>query len=590
MIINKIAWNRARSWVTAASILLFLSLVSELPGGLQAQEAQELPTETWFGVLDVKVAKLRLEIRLKKRPDGTVVGDMFSLDQTSQPFPCDSLTLDDKKFAWKVNSLGASFDGKLNANGTVASGEFKQGGVTAKMKFKKVKKTPPRKLVQVWQGKMKAGAQEFDFQFRVLEEGDGTDAVFLDSFTENVGDLACKLTHEGDQVTIEVPITAAKFVGTMNEAHDKIAGTWFQRGAELPLTIKSVPLTDVRELTLERPQTPRPPFDYGVEELEIKNEAGDSVLAGTLTFPKGMERFPVVILISGSGPQDRDETIFNHKPFLVIADHLTKSGVAVFRFDDRGVGKSQGAFTTATSADFASDVSAIVDRLKLHEKIDPARIALAGHSEGGVIAPMVASQRNDIAAIILLAGTGVNGKEISLNQSRLIAAGSGAPAEMLDMQHQLLLKFFARIEQEQPLDQAFLDSLADELSSALPEDMREAANLKAVVAQTKVKLDSPWFKFFAAHEPGPTLEKTKCPVLVIIGEKDTQVDPKLNMPAIKTALQSGGNQDFELKTVPDLNHLFQKCETGLPDEYARIEETISPVVLDLMAAWLAERF
>lgn len=588
MIINLAAWKRASSRPAAASILLLFSLVWGLPS-LAAQEAKQSPNETWFGVLDVKVAKLRLEVRLKQQPDGTVAGDMYSLDQTSQPFPCDSLTLDDKTFSWKVKSLGASFDGKLNADGDVASGEFKQGGVTAKMKFKKVEKTPTRELTQVWQGKMKAGAQEFDFQFRVLKEADGTNVVFLDSFTENVGDLACTLTHEGDQVSVEVPITDAKFIGTMNEAHDTIAGTWFQRGAELPLTIKSVPLTDVREVKLERPQTPQPPFEYDVEELEIKNDAGGSVLAGTLTSPKGTERFPVVILISGSGPQDRDETIFNHKPFLVIADHLAKSGIAAFRFDDRGVGKSQGAFTTATSADFASDVNAIVDRLKQHRKIDPTRIALAGHSEGGVIAPMVASQRNDIAAMILLAGTGVNGKEITLNQSRLIAAGSGAPAEILDMQEQLLRKFFDRIEQDQPLDQDFLDGLAEELSSALPEEMREAANLEAVVVQTKAKLDSPWFKFFAAHEPGPTLEKTTCPVLVIIGEKDTQVDPKLNMPAIKTALQKGGNQDFELKTMPNLNHLFQKCKTGLPGEYARIEETVSPQVLELMAQWLSKR-
>ncbi len=573
--------------VVATVLVLLLIEFSGHP--LHAQDARESTAEIWYGVLDLQVTKLRLEIRIKKQADGSLGGALYSLDQTSQPFPCDMLTLDQDKFAWNVNSLGASFAGKLNSSRDAAVGEFKQGGVVAKMEFKKVEKVPPRKLVQAWQGNMQAGPQEFDFQFRVYKDADGTETVFLDSFTENVGDLMCDLTHEDNQVTIDVPITQGKFVGTLNETHDTIAGTWFQRGVELPLTLKSFPLKKVRKITLRRPQTPQPPFDYDSEELKIKNEAGNSVLAGTLTTPAGAGPFPVVVMISGSGPQDRDETIYGHKPFFVIADHLAKAGIAVFRYDDRGVGQSQGVFTTATSADFASDVNAILDRLKKHAKVDPQRIVLAGHSEGGIVAPMVASARDDVAGLILLAGTGVDGEKITLSQSRIIAAGAGAPPEILQIQDQLLVRLFARIEQQQDFDQAFLDGLVEELTQALPEELRESANLEALVRQSPAKLDSPWFKFFAAHDPGKVLEKISCPVLIVIGEKDTQVDPKLNLPPMKAALARAGNEDVEVREMPGLNHLFQKCENGLPTEYLQIEETISPEVLDLIADWLGQR-
>ncbi len=568
------------------------ALMPSSPQDNTKQDELNPADEKWFGVLDLQVAKLRLELRLRKQPDGSWSGGMVSLDQSTTEIPFDSLTYNDQRLSWNINSLQASFEGQLDAAGQIASGSFKQGPTQAKLEFKRVAAVPPRKHVQTWQGNLVAGPRTFDFQFRAYEDADGSSTWLLDSFTENIGDLNCTAAFDGDQVTIEVPISAGKLVGTLNKAGDTIDGQWLQNGNELPITLKSIPLAATRKLgaTYNRPQTPQPPFPYGAEDLEIENQPGGSVLAGTLTTPSGKGPFPVVITISGSGPQDRDETIMGHKPFLVIADHLTRHGIAVFRFDDRGIGKSKGDRSKATSEDYAGDVAAIVARLKTHPKIDPEKILLAGHSEGGIIAPLVADENRDVAGIILLAGTGVSGKEISLNQSRKISAGAGMAPFIVEVQEKILTRMYARLEQGQAIDDEFVKALTAEMKELIADEIQGGNLVETIVTTAKGQLSLPWFQFFALHDPAPVLEKIQCPVLVIIGNKDTQVDPDLNLPPIKAALDKAGNDDVEIKRMPNLNHLFQECETGLPTEYATIEQTISPQVLELMVDWISQRF
>ncbi len=582
--------RNSRVTVIVLMSTLFLSGNLLFVESSSAQNDRSPKPEIWYGVLDIKVQKLRLEIRVREKSDGSLEGGMVSLDQSPKEFPFNSLERTDKVLNWSIDSLGASFQGKLNDDKDQATGNYKQGPVAANLVLKKVANVPQRKLVQVWQGDMKTGVQTFEFQFRVFEDADGGQTVLLDSFTESIEGLNCSMDREGDEVTIKIPITAAKFVGKINKAQDTIAGTWIQRGNEIPLTVHAVALTETRKLEINRPQTPKPPFDYDAEDLEIENKAGKSVLAGTLTTPKGNGPFITVILISGSGPQDRNETIANHQPFAVIADHLTNAGIAVFRFDDRGIAKSKGDFGSATTRDFASDVGAIVESLKTHPKVDPQRMVLAGHSEGGIIAPLVASQRSDVAGIVLLAGTGVTGKAISLNQSRKISSLAGMPPEMVDAQEVLLGKMYDRIEQGEEFDAEFLKQLGVEVNEGLPESMRNQTMIDAIVAKAKLQMDSPWFKFFAFHDPAPVLEKVTQPVLVIIGEKDVQVDPDLNLPPIEAALEKAGNNDVEVNRMPNLNHLFQNCRTGSPAEYNQIEETISPEVLNKLTEWLQSRF
>jgi pimeloyl-ACP methyl ester carboxylesterase len=305
--------------------------------------------------------------------------------------------------------------------------------------------------------------------------------------------------------------------------------------------------------------------------------------------PKKEGLYPAVILISGSGPQNRDEELLGHKPFLVLSDFLTRNGIAVLRFDDRGTALSKGDFKTATSADFATDVEAAVKYLQTRKEINKQQIGLIGHSEGGIIAPMVASRSKDIAFIVLMAGTGIPGADILLLQQELIGKASGISEADLLKAKSINTKAFEMVSKSTNTAQLKID-LTDSLtqllrgnsSSVKPEGMSESEFIKLQVDQ----ITSPWMKYFILYDPAPTLEKVKCPVLAINGEKDLQVPPKENLSAIKAALIKGGNKKFTAKELPNLNHLFQECKTGAPSEYAAIEQTISPTALLEILSWL----
>jgi pimeloyl-ACP methyl ester carboxylesterase len=304
---------------------------------------------------------------------------------------------------------------------------------------------------------------------------------------------------------------------------------------------------------------------------------------------EGAGPFPCAILITGSGQQDRDETLLGHKPFLVIADYLTRRGIAVLRVDDRGVGGSTGLSTlaTATSADFATDVSAGLTFLKTRPEIDPKRIGLIGHSEGGLIAPLVAAARpNDVVFVVLLAGPGVPGDKILSEQSALIAAALGAPAAQVEASKPVNARLFAVIKAEaDPAERKKkLDAVIAETAAQAPEGLRDKA--KADLTARLAPLSTPWFHYFFAHDPAPTLSQVRCPVLALNGSKDLQVPPKQSLPAIEAALKGGGNKDYTLKELPGLNHLFQTAKTGSPAEYADIEETFSPDALKAMGDWV----
>ena len=571
--------------MTRFLLSMLISFCVALPA--TAQESKQI----WFGVLDAGAMKLRIQMEFEKDGEDGFKGHMLSLDQNNAKVPCSSVDISDSEIKFELKMIGAKYSGKLDDSKQKVSGIFQQGGANIEFAMEKVDKTPTRKHTQTWTGIMKAGPQEFDFQFRVYEDGDEV-TVFLDSFSENLEGIGCNMERDGDQVTITVNIATnpATYVGTLDREKKTVVGNWKQKGGEFPLTLTNVPISETRELALKRPQTPKPPFDYDSEDISFENAKANVTLAGTLTSPKGDGPFPTVIMISGSGPQDRDETLFNHKPFLIIADHLAKEGFAVYRYDDRGSHKSTGDFQAATTKDFGDDVMAIVDGLKKHPKVDGAKIILCGHSEGGLIGPMVASQKPEIAGVIMLAGPGVDGRAISVNQSRLMSEAGGVPEYMIEMNQVLLKGLYERQEQGGTLDREFLDSLGAKMKACLPESMQEGFEVDPIIKQTMLTIHRPWFEFFGKYDPAPALEKTKCPVLAIVGEKDTQVDPKLNNPAIEKALTKGGNKDFKIETLPNLNHLFQNCRTGAVSEYNRIEESFAPIALDRMTSWLNKRF
>jgi fermentation-respiration switch protein FrsA (DUF1100 family) len=377
---------------------------------------------------------------------------------------------------------------------------------------------------------------------------------------------------------------APTFEGTLDGT--EIRGNFTQGGGSVPFRLgrQAVELT-------RRPQEPRPPFPYTAEEVTYKN--GDVMLAGTLTLPPGGGPFPAVVLITGSGAQDRDETLLGHKPFLVLADHLTRHGVAVLRVDDRGVGGSSGSTKESTSADFAQDVLAGVRFLKSHAKIAPAKIGLLGHSEGGVIAPLAASQSPDVAFIVLLAGTGVPAPALLLKQSELISRAEGTPEEAIRQEAAAMERMFEilRSEPDPAARQAKLREAAKStIAVASEQDVKDAGGAEAWVEGQATRVDTPWFRFFLDYDPRPALRKVTVPVLALNGALDLQVPVDMNLPVIEKVLKESGNQDVTAKSLPGLNHLFQRAKTGSPSEYAQIEETMSPEVLELVAGWISERF
>lgn len=342
----------------------------------------------------------------------------------------------------------------------------------------------------------------------------------------------------------------------------------------------------------KRPQEPSKPYPYYTEDVAFQNNQSEDTLAGTLTLPSAEGKYPAVILISGSGGQNRDEEIAGHKPFLVIADHLTRNGIAVLRYDDRGIGKSTGDFKAATTVDFAADAASAVRYLKTRIEIDTSNIGLIGHSEGGIVAPMVASSTEDVRFIVMLAAPGIQVMQVLMRQQELIPRMMGLPES--DVQKNLTINEKAfkmilssndQLTLKNDLAKLIADRYDDIPAALLPPNMTKA---QVVSIQSEI-LSSHWYKNLLSYDPAPTLEKVACPVLALNGEKDIQVTPHENLTGISDALTRGGNTNFTVKELPDLNHLFQECETGSLTEYGTIEQTFSPVALNEISNWILKQ-
>lgn len=389
-----------------------------------------------------------------------------------------------------------------------------------------------------------------------------------------------KVTVIKNTVEIEGPRRLWSYTGILSADRKTLSGALVQNGVPLALSLNKV--AQVSEL--RRPQTPKPPFPYQAVEVGFANpaEAGVS-LGGTLVVPAGKGPFPCVVFITGSGQQDRDETLFQHKPFAVIADNLARQGVASLRCDDRMVGKSKGDLERANSSHFATDIEAAVAFLKTRPEVDAKKIGLIGHSEGGIIAPMVAAKtENAIAFIVLLAGTGVPGDQVLVAQSEALLKAQGASEGMIAAARANQEKLFP-IAKTEPDPQKALDKMAVVLGAL------DAKSLPAgAVAQLK-QLTNPWMRYFLQYDPVLILERVTCPVLALNGTKDTQVLLTQNLPRIEQALKKGNNPDYTIAALPDLNHLFQHAKTGGPAEYGQLEETFSPEALKLIADWILAR-
>lgn len=437
-----------------------------------------------------------------------------------------------------------------------------------------------------WEGTLKVKPADLRLVFHVTKEKDGTFKTTLDSPDQGATGLPVEeTTLVGKAVTFRLKLLGASFEGKLDDAGMAIEGTFKQAAIEFPLTLKRVEKVSAPR----RPQTPTGPFPYREVAVTVENKPGKATLAGTLTLPEGKGPFPAAILISGSGAQDRDETIFGHKPFLVLADALTRRGVAVLRVDDRGVGGSTGDAAGATSEDMAGDVRAELAFLRARPDIDPKRVGLIGHSEGGIIAPMVAAKDRDVAFVVLLAGTALPGEEILFQQAEDELKAQKADDTLIRNERETQRKLFAilKAEADPRAIEEKVRPILDAAVAELPGLSKDPKAARGFIDGQVAALRSPWLRFFLTYDPRPTLAKVRCPVLALVGSKDVQVAAGPNLAAVEAAAKAGGNGRVTAKTLPGLNHLFQACTTGSVAEYARIEETFAPAALEEVVAWVA---
>ena len=438
-----------------------------------------------------------------------------------------------------------------------------------------------------WYGVLKVQGVELNLIFNIAKTETGY-ASTMDSPNQGAKDVPVPSTTFVDNVLkMEVPAEKIVYVGKFQK--NEIIGEFKQRTAVLTLNLMRNAPKKAEIASGPKAQILSKPYPYIEENVSFENKSANIKLAGTLTLPSKKGKFPVAILISGSGPQDRNEEILGHKPFLILADELTKKGIAVLRFDDRGTAESTGDFMSATTADFATDVEAAIAYLRTRKDIDKKNIGLIGHSEGGLIAPMVAAKDKKINFIVLLAGTGIQGNELLLLQEALIAKDAGVGENEIEetrKSSKIAYDLVVNAKNDEllkvDLSKHIRKTLRENRESEKPEGMTE----KELVDLQVEQLMMPWMQYFLKYNPVSTLEKVKCSVLALNGEYDLQVPAAINLEAIKAATTKGGNSNVTTVTLPKLNHLFQECTSGSPNEYANIKQTIAPLALETVSSWV----
>jgi len=429
-----------------------------------------------------------------------------------------------------------------------------------------------------WVGELHLDAVILRLVFTISSSADGPSATMDSPDQGAAGIPVSRVTVVGSSIVMEVKTIGGSYAGTLSADGASIDGIWSQSSQQFPVLLRK----NDGPFTLNRPQEPRPPFPYTSTEVTFPDQKAGVVLAGTLTVPPGPGPFPTVVLVAGSGPLDRDEQLMGHKPFLVIADYLSRNGIEVLRYDERGVGKSKGSFAAATTLDFADDAEAAVAFLSSRSEVDASRLGICGHSQGAIVAPLVAARNKSVHFIVVLAGPGVRGDELLLQQNAALARASGADEKRVAALVRLNRAIYDAVIQEGDLAERqakvtkiFLDSIDSDptLSEAAKSEARKG--LDKVLAE----VSTPWLRNLLTLDPGAALATLRIPVLALTGSKDLQVLADPNLAAIKAALDKAGNTSYRVVKLDGLNHLFQHAKTGLPSEYGTITETFAPEAL-----------
>lgn len=431
-----------------------------------------------------------------------------------------------------------------------------------------------------WNGILKVQGVQLRLVFNISQTENGYSST-MDSPDQGAKGIPVTSTsYENSVLKLEISNAGIQYEGTLNK-ENAFVGTFKQGGQSFPLVLTK---EEVEKEKVTRPQEPTKPYPYHSEEVKFENTKDKIVLAGTLTLPEKNGRFPAVVLISGSGPQNRDEELLGHKPFLVLADYLTKNGIAVLRFDDRGTAKSTGDFKNATTFDFATDVEHAIKYLQSRKEIKKNSIGLIGHSEGGIIAQLIASENKNVDFMVLMAASTLRGDKLLLLQKYKIETQMGVNEQLVDDNQQIFAGAYEIILNEDLEKETISDSLSHyftlKYGKALPENQKNA-----LIDQ----LTSPWMMGFIRLDPAVYLRKVTCPILAINGNKDLQVPSKENLEIIENVFGKSENTKVAIKELENLNHLFQECETGAISEYAAIEQTISPMALEEILNWILKQ-
>lgn len=556
-------------------LLLFLCILSFAP--LMGQSLDG----AWEGNLNVMGTKLAIVIHIDTNKH---LYSTDSPDQGAYDLPMEELYLSKDSIALKSSQLSAIFTAKLKNDqlqGTFSQRGFKIPIQLDKQKNGKKLDREQQKLLEkiqgTWSGALNVQGNSLTIRFNFSQN---PLKITMDSPDQQAYDIPANLISiSADSVEIEVKSIGVKYKATIKD--DCMEGTFFQMNISLPLKMQRLSDIQTKEIKeIKRPQTPQPPFSYKTQEVTFTNPQGNSTLAGTITYPIGYDKkrkakTPIIVFVSGSGQQDRDETIFDHKPFAVIADYFAHHGIASLRYDDRGIGGSKGEVANATTKDFMQDAVSAVQYLRQEGF---KKIGIVGHSEGGMIALMAAAQgKTDF--IICLAAPGVRGDQILYKQITF--------DEMSDCnQNKAFRKVVKEIMDYLSKGGSYKD--ADDLMAQTGNPKMEGLNdfQKRVVQQVTQMMKNPWMRYFVQYDPTKDIQNVSCPIMALNGDKDHQVFADDNIENIRHNLPQGKHN--MIKRYPNLNHLFQHCNTGYPNEYANIEETISEEVLQDMAKWIHE--
>ncbi len=426
-------------------------------------------------------------------------------------------------------------------------------------------------MADSFEGWWKGEVMRLPIVFHITRSADGPLTAIMKSPAQTDREIPCgEVSVSSDSILITIPLISGSYRGRISSADSTVIEGTFTQGANIPMTLSR---TTAEAAQLYRPQEPKPPFPYVSRDVTFRN--GDITLAGTLTMPVYGFRPGAVVLVTGSGTQNRDEEIMGHKPFAVIADFLTRAGWAVLRYDDRGAGGSDKGSTTDTTLDFAADAMAAVRYLRSLPDINPARIGLLGHSEGGTIAFIDAAEHPDeVAFAISLAGPAVKGRDVMIRQNEMIYEMSGHPMpDSLRLSVTAMFDDIVGITDSAQLEQA----IVDRIMLTDPSKSREEALASARM------MTSPWYTAFVRFDPVPYLSRIKCPLLALNGQWDVQVDARQNLGSISELVPQA-----TIKSYPQLNHMFQEAPSKPASlSYGTITQTISPKVLDDIVQWLS---